>query len=237
MSGIAGVFRLDGSPVEMGLLQRMGQQMAYLGPDGEGLWSRGPVGLAHRKLVATPEAEEERQPITLEDGRLAIVWDGRVDNRQELLSSLGRAFPVDASISDPCLALWAYRRWGEGCVQHLVGDYAFALWDGGRRALFCARDPMGIRPLYYHHGQDCFVLASDVRSVIAGAGLTPELEPLKVALYLMGRLNEAERTFFKGVFQVPPGTGLWSPAKVCERSGSGNPGLGTRSAIKGPRST
>src|SRR5476649_2651280 len=148
MSGIAGIYNLDGQPVDRARMQRMTDMMAYRGPDGMGCWIDGPVGLGHAMLHTTPESLREIQPLSDERSALCVTLDGRVDNRSELhaaLQSKGQPLRTD---TDAELVLQAYACWGEDCPQHILGDFAFAIWDGRNRKLFCARDALGIKPFY-----------------------------------------------------------------------------------------
>src|SRR3990167_8666785 len=128
MSGIAGIFHLDGRPADPALLHRMTEAMAHRGPDGAGHWSDGPVALGHRMLWTTPEALQEKQPLTDELGDLCLTLDGRVDNREELRQALEAGGLHLRTDTDAELVLRAYERWGEECPAHLIGDFAFALW-------------------------------------------------------------------------------------------------------------
>lgn len=207
MSGIAGIFNLDGRPVEQATLQQMTATLSHRGPDAEAMWVMGPVGLGHRQLMTTPESLRERQPISLDNGNYAIVCDGRVDNREELIQSLRHFAPVGADTCDAELILRAYIKWDADCLKWIIGDFAFVIWDAQRQKLFCARDPMGIRTFYYYRDDERFVFASDIRAILADARMPRELDQLKVALYLLNRYAEAaDQTFFKGILQILPAT-------------------------------
>ena len=156
MSWIAGICRFDGDPVTDDDAERMLAPMRHRPPETEGVWSDGTAALGHHGLHTTPESEHERLP--LDAGGLVLVADARIDNRVALLGALsGRLRALDLvedgrPVTDADLILAAYAEWGERCPEHLVGDFAFAVWDGRRRSLFCARDPFGVRPLYVHDG-------------------------------------------------------------------------------------
>lgn len=204
MSGIAGVFNLDGRPADPELLGQMALAVAQRGPDETGCWTQGPVGLAHCQLRTTPESRDEHQPLVLEEGRYAITCDGRVDNRPELISAMRGQAPISDATTDAELLLRAYLQWGERCLEHVVGDFAFAIWDSPRRQLFCARDIMGIRPFYYFRDDHRFLFASDIQALWAAAGVPREVNPLMLGLYLLDKRGETEQTFFEKVLQVPP---------------------------------
>ena len=139
MSGIVGIVNFDGEPVDPGLLERMTSSLEFRGPDAKRTWIDGPTGLGHTLLRTTDEALGEQQPFTF-DGKVWIVADARIDGRGELVSKLsakGRGANLDHP--DVELILHAYHVWGHECLQHLLGDFAFGIWDGHLRTLFCAR--------------------------------------------------------------------------------------------------
>ena len=204
MSGIAGIYNLDGQAVDRTIIQKMAAAVAQRGPDEEGLWVQGNVGLGHRQLRTTPESQNEHQPISIDDGNYVITCDARVDNRGELIQALQGRVPVSSETSDAELLLRAYIAWGPDGIKRVVGDFALGIWDGRRQQLFCARDPMGIRTLYYYRHDSRFIFASDIDAIFLGAEIPRELNQFMVALYLLGRFDEAEQTFFKGVFRLLP---------------------------------
>ncbi|MBI4401342.1 MAG: asparagine synthetase B, partial [Nitrospirae bacterium] len=150
MSAIAGVCTRDRQPVDSTILPRMLDQLAMRGPHSQGQWSDGPVGLAHRLLQTTPESLKERQPVSDARGECWLIWDGRLDNRDELIRLLKNdGFTLGAG-TDPELMLAAFRKWGIDCFRRILGDFALALWDSRTKRLVCARDPIGVKPFYYH---------------------------------------------------------------------------------------
>src|SRR5450755_4471772 len=150
MSGIVGIVHFDGAPVDRLLLGQMTGFMAFRGSDAQEIWSEGKVGFGHSLLKTTDESEHERQPFTL-DGQVWIVADARVDARRELIPQLQAHGHENLSpdATDVELILRAYQTWGENCVERLLGDFAFAVWDGKQQRLFCARDQMGVKPFFY----------------------------------------------------------------------------------------
>ncbi len=204
MSSIAGIYCLDGQPADPGLLSRVTDRLAHWGPDGASHWLHGPVGFGHGLLQTTPESAHEKLPVTNDRGDLVITADARLDNRDDLLSALGLdAAPTDP-VTDAELILRAYERWGKACPGRLIGDFAFAIWDAGRGRLFCARDPIGVKPLYYRFDGRRFLWASEPWALMVdGAGSRgPNLS--LVSLYLLGRYDEPRETLFRGVFRLPP---------------------------------
>ena len=149
MSGFVAMVNLDGSPIDARLLHRMTEYLRFRGPDDCGVQIAGPVGLGHALLRVTDESTHEHQPFTL-DGRRWIVADARVDAREDLIATLrgcGQR-PLHADAIDAELILCAYSAWGQDCAAHLLGDFAFAVWDGVERRLVCARDHLGVKPLF-----------------------------------------------------------------------------------------
>ena len=126
MSGISGIYNTDGRPVDGKALDRMVGALAHRGPDGRGAWFEGPCGLGHRLFHETPESLHEQQPCIDIDRQLVLTADARIDNREDLLRQLELASQDPLLVSDSRLILLAYARWGEDCVDHLLGDFAFA---------------------------------------------------------------------------------------------------------------
>jgi asparagine synthase (glutamine-hydrolysing) len=200
MSGIYGIYRYDGAPVDPGWLERMKEAMAYYGPDGGGCMIAGPVGMGHLLLEVNPEDAFERQPIG--DARGLMVCAARLDNRDALL----KAFDVPASdapqISDGHLVDMAFDRWGETVCSHLEGDWAFAAWDQERRRLFLARDIFGGAALYYYEGKGYVAFASSLKALLALPGTPKEPDILRLAEVLVMWHQSAELTAYKGFRSV-----------------------------------
>ncbi|HUF90892.1 MAG TPA: asparagine synthase-related protein [Candidatus Limnocylindria bacterium] len=199
MSAIAGECRIDGAPADAGLLSRMSARLAHRGPDGQGQWVDGPVGLGHRLHATTAEALADKQPVGDETGERWLVWDGRLDNRGELVAALGGGDATDAA-----LALAAYGHWGPGFVAQLVGDFALVLWDARERALLCARDVFGVKPLYYHWDGRRLLFASEIAALFADAAVPRRPDESVIADVLLTPFRDAGATFFETISQVPP---------------------------------
>jgi asparagine synthase (glutamine-hydrolysing) len=203
MSGIAIIWNRSGQPVDREYLVRMTQGMAHRGPDGEQHWVQGPIALGHRLLNSTPDSGSDRMPLLYESGSLGLVFDGRIDNRDELISLLDTAGSSPSGVTDAELILAAYRRWGEECPSHLLGDFAFAIWDDSRKRLFCARDPLGVRPFFYALVGDTVVCASEIQALFALPGLKRELNLAAITARLLRQCIEFEDTLYKGVSRLP----------------------------------
>jgi asparagine synthase (glutamine-hydrolysing) len=205
MCGVAGVLQLSARPVP-GLgtaLEVMNDLQRHRGPDGVGQWEhrRGHVGLAHRRLSIIDLTTSASQPMTDRAGNW-LSFNGEIYNYVELRQELGVERFV--TTSDTEVILHAYQKWGEDCVQHLRGMFAFLIWDETRQRLFCARDRFGIKPLYYTVAADTLYLASEVKALL------PFLDRVETDLaglkdYLVFQLCLAGKTLFKGVQELLPG--------------------------------
>lgn len=202
LSAIFGLQFRDGRPVEPGALARMAERLRHRGPDGSGAWQEGSVGLGHGTLHTTPESLREHWPLASKDGDYVLVADARIDNRDELVRSLDLSRPV-AEITDGDLILAAYQKWGRTAPEKLLGDFAFAIWDACRKRLFCARDPMGVRPFYYHRTGRLFVFASEIKGLFCLPQVPRELDEVQLAYFLDWFRSDRERTFYRGVRRLP----------------------------------
>jgi len=199
MSGIAGIVRFDGAPVEPGLAESMTSAMAHRGPDGVHHWIRGPVALGQCMLCTTPESLEEKQPLANDDQSLVLVMDGRLDNWQALRRELSGRGVVLRDRSDAELTLRAYEAWGRDCLAHLDGDYALAIWDARQRRLFCARDRIGMKPFNYHWDGRTLTFASELRAILAMPWVEGRLNEGLLAEYLANKWHTRDETPWQGI--------------------------------------
>lgn len=201
MSGIVGIYHLNQCPVESHDLSRMVDVLAHRGPDGADIWCNGAVGFGHRMLWTTPESLHEQLPLV--KGELAITADARIDNRDDLIEILGlKSLPAE-KIADSQLILAAYERWGNQCLDKLIGDFAFAIWDGRKQSLLCARDPMGIKPFYYYYSNQVFYFASEIKALLCLPDVPRRLNELKVACHLAMFGGDPVNTFYQEIFKLP----------------------------------
>lgn len=209
MSGIVGMVNLDGAVVDLALLHRMTESLAFRGPDAESIWSDGPAGFGHTLLATTDEARRERQPCALERD-VWITADARVDRRDELVRDLkaaGRTGAADAN--DAELILHAYEAWGDACVGRLLGDFAFAIWDRARRRLFCARDHFGVKPFFYAYCGETFVFSNTLTAIRHHPAVSDTLNDRTIADFLMFKSNlELDTTAFADIQRLPGGHSL-----------------------------
>jgi asparagine synthase (glutamine-hydrolysing) len=205
MSGIAGIVNWNGAPVDRALLRRMTEFMAFRGPDAQEIWTDGPAGLGHALLRTTYESAGERQPASL-DGETWITANARVDARKELVQTL-RAKGRRCSEADPDaeLILHAYAVWGKDCVAHLLGDFAFAIWETRTRRLFCARDPLGVKPLYYASVGGAMVFSNTLDCVRMHPAVSDLLNDPAIGDYLLiGNNEDPATTSFADIQRLPP---------------------------------
>ena len=205
MSGIVGIFRRSGAPLELPVLRSLTNFLSYRGPDAQSVWSDGPVGFGRTMLRTTREAEKESLPVSLA-GRLWITADVRLDGRAELAAKLSQAgCRFDPTASDPELILHAYEAWNEACVDQLRGDFSFAVWDAPRKKLFCARDHFGIKPFFYYVKQDLFLFSNTLNCLRMHPEISDELNDAAIGDFLLFGLNcDVATTTFRDIQRLQP---------------------------------
>jgi asparagine synthase (glutamine-hydrolysing) len=210
MSGWVALLRRDGGPIDRELLARMTAAQRFRGPDGEGSWlepGRERVGFGHTLHRSSIEAAREQQPAA-RGGKLFVTADARIDAREELCAAL-RARGIDDAredATDPELILQAYEAWGEACVEHLLGDFSFALWDAREEKLLCAVDQLGVKPLFYADHGGLFVAANSLECVRLHPGVSCELNETAVGDFLaFAAYGTSDVTIYRDVQRVAPG--------------------------------
>ncbi len=211
MSAICGIIHFDGKPVKKSDLVEMTDSSPFRGPDGTRFYLDGNMGFAHLAFHVTPESVNERQPLTSDDGRLVLLADVRLDNRRELLGKLqGNASRITPllqqrrEISDDQLLMGAFERWGHACVDHLLGDFVFAVWDRVKQELFMARDSLGGYSLSYFRQGSSLYFASEISALLDLQVLRVEINEIAVAKTLAGMSLEPDETFFESVHHLVP---------------------------------
>ncbi len=203
MCGIVGIVNVTGETVTADLLRGMSDTIAHRGPDGDGFFLRGPVGLGHRRLAIIDLATGD-QPMFSEDGSACIVFNGEVYNFRELRRELEGAGHRFRTTSDTEVVLRAYEAFGVECLGHLRGMFAFAIWDARRRRLFLARDRVGIKPLVYAWDGRRLVFASEIKAVLQDPSVPRELDWDALRDYLAYHYVPSPRTIFRGIRKLPP---------------------------------
>ena len=231
MCGITGLVNWSGEPIDCRLLQRMIGVIRHRGPDAEGAFVDGPVGLAHARLSIIDLAGG-RQPMTNEDGTLWITFNGEIFNYIELRQQLETRGHRFATVSDTEVILHAYEEKGERCVEDFNGQWAFAIWDARSRALFLSRDRMGVRPLFYTSSAGSFLFGSEVKSLFRHPGVSRELDLRSLDQTFTFWAPLSPHTSFRGVLELPPGHSMtvtatsscvkryWAPEYRCDGSQS-----------------
>jgi asparagine synthase (glutamine-hydrolysing) len=202
MSGLGGIYNRNGAPVEAELLRALGKTLSRLGPDGGREISAGQIGMSYRAFHTNKESGSEVQPTQSSDKHI-LAWDGRLDNRDELLVLL-RDELHGGGETDSEIVLAAFLKWGTNALSRLVGDFALSLWDPKSQLLMLARDPFGTRPLYYQIKERVVFWSSNIRSLLDLSGVSIEINEEYVAGFL-GRFPGLSETPYRGIDSVKPG--------------------------------
>jgi asparagine synthase (glutamine-hydrolysing) len=209
MSGFAGLVNIDGAPVSRAILERMAQSLVFRGPDAQRISTFGHIGLVHASLHVD-SGRMAPQPATLGQG-VWVVADARIDGRADLIDRLksktrtGPGSDVSLITPDAELILHAYAVWGQSCVEHLLGDFAFAIFDEPNRRLFCARDHFGVKLVYYSLTAHRFVFSNTLDCLRQHPSVSGTLNPLAIADFLLFDINQdIATTTFADVQMLPP---------------------------------
>ena len=207
MCGIAGLLCRNDRAADRGVVAAMSAAMIHRGPDGDGIWLDGPVGLAHRRLAIRDLSEAGRQPMLDASERIAVTYNGELYNDRELRAELERDFGFTfRSNCDTEILPYAYLAWGEAMFERLEGFFAVGLWDRQARRLMLARDGIGIKPLYYVENDDIVLFASELKGILASGMVDARLDAAALHTFLAAGHPGTRQTIFKGIKQVPPGS-------------------------------
>lgn len=211
MCGIVGIMKLNSlEPVEEARLRRMCDVLRHRGPDDEGVFADGPIGLGSRRLSIVDLAGGH-QPMANEDESAWIAFNGEIYNHAALRPGLLARGHRYRTRSDTETVLHLYEEEGERCVEHLQGMFAFAIWDRKRQGLLLARDRLGIKPLYYAVTDRELQFASEIKAILAAGSLRPALNETILPEFLATRFVSGKETFFRGIHKLLPGRTLsWS---------------------------
>ncbi|MFZ0199536.1 MAG: asparagine synthase (glutamine-hydrolyzing), partial [Candidatus Sulfotelmatobacter sp.] len=205
MCGIAGVLEFGKDVhVDSATVRRMCDIMAHRGPDDDGVFTQGEIGLGMRRLSIVDLATGH-QPISNEDGSIWIVFNGEIYNHRSLRDDLISRGHRYRSQSDTETIVHLYEEYGKDCVQHLRGMFAFAIWDGKRNSLFIARDRLGIKPLYYRLTPQNFIFGSEIKVLLAYPGTLPQFSRAALPEFLAFGYLSGEETFYNDILKLMPG--------------------------------
>ena len=207
MCGIAGFFYLTdrGEPLSKDILIQMGESLRHRGPDDGGCYYEGFLGLTHRRLSIIDLSSAARQPMSDEEGRFTITFNGEVYNYESLrdeLEAKGRRF---CSASDTEVVLKAYMEWGPSALSHFIGMFAFAIWDSREKELFVARDRLGIKPLFYYSDGTRFAFASELKALLLLPFFSRALDMQALYQYLVFQYVPGPRTIYGCASKLRPG--------------------------------
>ncbi|MBA5867370.1 MAG: asparagine synthase (glutamine-hydrolyzing) [Nitrospira sp. CR1.3] len=208
MCGIAGLVNLDGEPAAAVHLKRMTDSIAHRGPDGEGVFIDGAVGIGHRRLSIIDLSPAGHQPMLTADGRFVISYNGEVYNFQELRVELEAKGCQFRSRTDSEVVLHAWAVWGVKALDRFNGMFAFAILDRKERELVLARDRYGIKPLYYAELPGTFLFGSEVKALLTHPSMRAEMDEEALLEYMTFQNFFTERTLFKSVKLLPAGCRL-----------------------------
>ncbi len=204
MSGICGLLRFDNQPAESAAVRAMLKAMAYRGPDGLNHLCTGSIALGQACLRTTLDSGQQDLPREFPGIQIQLVYDGRLDNRGELVAALGGRTGSGDSPTDAELVVAAYVKWGNTFPRYLEGDFALAIWDGKHQRLLCVRDHTGTRPFYYHCAPDYFAFATELPCLLALAVNKPVLNQSMVTQFLAQLWLNNEDTFWEGYHRLAP---------------------------------
>lgn len=204
MCGISGIFNFEKArPVDQDLLKRMTDVLYHRGPDGEGVFCSGNIGLGHRRLSII-DLDSGIQPMFNSDRSITIVLNGEIYNYIELRDELMKLGHKFITTSDTEVVIKAYEQWGIGCQNKFNGMWAFALWDSNKQQLFISRDRIGEKPLMYSLFDNSLVFASEIKSLFE-YGVPRIIRPELIEIYLVLTNIPGSDTFYKNIFKLLPG--------------------------------
>jgi asparagine synthase (glutamine-hydrolysing) len=205
MCGITGIFNTNQAPVDKELLQAMTNTLLHRGPDDEGLYVNGCIGLGHRRLSILDLSPAGHCPMPDIQQRAWITYNGEVYNYLELIPDLKERGYSFRSSSDTEVVLNSYLAHGSDCLRWFNGMWAFAIWDGCNRRLFCARDRFGVKPFYYTWRGQSFRFASEIKALLVDKKFPRRANNARVMDYLFnGLVDHTHETLFEGIYQLPP---------------------------------
>ncbi|PVD52034.1 asparagine synthase (glutamine-hydrolyzing) [Terrimonas sp.] len=204
MCGIAGVFYFNKENSIPGLIKMMNHAMAHRGPNAEGIWSEGTIGLGHRRLSIIDLSTAANQPYHDNSKRFVTVFNGEIYNYQSVKEQLQNYDFKTTSDTETLVA--AYAAWGTACLQHLKGMFAFAIWDRETKELCLVRDRMGVKPLYYYMDEEKIIFASEIRALLATGLIARKVNPEAIHEYLSYQSVSSPLSMIEGIQQLEAGS-------------------------------
>lgn len=207
MCGIAGIFNYAAPerPLDKALLRAMTSSLSHRGPDADGVFVEGPIGLGHRRLSIVDLSPTGAQPMVAPDGRACIAYNGEFYNHQEYRSQLEARGVRFRGPSDTETLLHVMRELGPDSLEDASGIFGFAYWDSVQQTLTLVRDPLGVKQVYFHDDGERILFASEIKALLCDPSVKREMDPLAVSEYLHFHTPLFERTFFKGIRQLRAG--------------------------------
>jgi asparagine synthase (glutamine-hydrolysing) len=215
MCGIAGQLNyLRQEPVDEGVVRRMAKSIVHRGPDDEGYFFSGPLGLGFRRLSII-DLSGGHQPMSDAEATVWVVFNGEIYNFKELRAELEQSGHRFRTNSDTEVIVHGYKQWGTGVLGRLNGMFGLGIWDVGRRRLIIARDAMGIKIVYYRNSGGRLTFGSEIRAVLAADKNGPEVDPVALEQFLQFRYTPSPLTIFNGIRKLPPGGMLVAENGTC----------------------
>jgi asparagine synthase (glutamine-hydrolysing) len=205
MCGIVGVLHFDGTVVEPNLLKSMTDVIAHRGPDGQGVYTSGSVGLGHRRLAIIDLSSAGVQPMSNEVGTIWVTFNGEIYNFREIRQELCQQGHKFRSQTDTEVIVRAYEEWGIECLKRFNGMFAFGLWDERKRCLWLVRDRLGVKPLFYSHLPQCLTFGSEIKAILCHPHVERTIDYEALAYYLALNYTPAPHTLFANIRQLLPG--------------------------------
>ncbi|MCA6444098.1 MAG: asparagine synthase (glutamine-hydrolyzing), partial [Bacteroidetes bacterium] len=207
MCGITGIITKNGLPCDEKLLHKVNDSIKHRGPDGDGFYIYKNLGFGHRRLAIMDLTDSGKQPMELND-RYFITYNGEIYNYIELKSELVKAGITFKTVTDTEVILKSFEYWGEDCVNHFNGMWAFAIFDKLNATVFISRDRFGVKPLYYINTPEKFAFGSEIKQLL-GFGMKAKVNKQVLSDYFyLGYSNHTPHTFFEGIYQLEPGCNL-----------------------------
>ena len=208
MCGITGIFDISGSRISKQTLKNMNDSISHRGPDGEGIFIDGPIGLGHRRLAIIDLSKTGHQPMVSYNGRYTISYNGEIYNFRELRKELETFGYNFKSSSDTEVLLTSFCHWGKKSISKFNGMFAFAIWDKYKNELLLARDRYGVKPLYYYKKGPLLIFASEIKAILKTSLVNASIDKEGFYEYLTFQNFFTNKTLFKNIETLPPGSYL-----------------------------